>query len=170
MNTTRSVSEVSHREVPLPLSIRLLRRLEPVVASLLRSPLHRLLSRDVLLLTYRGRRTDRPYTLPLSYVEGDGCLYLCTRPEGSRWWRNLRDGRAVELVLRGRRISAVPRLLDAAADEARAGLHTFVRRNPRTGEMLYGVGRDAQGQPLETDVSREVRRSVVVRLETFPSR
>src|SRR5689334_22980603 len=69
---------------PIPLSIRILRKAQPLIVGLLKSPLHGLLSRDVLLLTYRGRRSGEPYTLPLSYVEAGSHLYMCTRPEGSK--------------------------------------------------------------------------------------
>lgn len=165
MDTTRPLSRDFAATPPPPPSIRLLRRLEPVIASLLRSPLHGLLSRDVLLLTYSGRRSGRAYTLPLSYVERDGCLYLCTRPEGSRWWRNLRSQAPVQLRLRGRRLAATASVLDAASEEARDGLRAFVTRNPRTGTMLYRVGRDEQRGPIEEDVRREVHNSVVVRVE-----
>src|SRR4051794_26226261 len=89
---------------PLPLSIRLLRRLNPLVVALLRSPLHGLLSKDLLLLTYTGRKTGRSRTLPLSYVEIGGHVYLCTR--SSLWWTSLRDGARVEIRLRGHRSGA----------------------------------------------------------------
>src|SRR5687767_9984735 len=103
----------------LPLSIRVLRRLNPLVMAILRSPLHRLLSRDLLLLTYVGARSGRRRVLPLSYVELDGLPYLCTR--SSLWWRSLRATPHVELVLRGRRLAAVADVLDATSQEALAG-------------------------------------------------
>jgi deazaflavin-dependent oxidoreductase (nitroreductase family) len=134
-----------------------------------RSPLHRLLSRDLLLLTYAGRKSGRPHVVPLSYVEADGRLVLCTRPGVSRWWRNLRPEAPVELRLRGRRCAARAEVLDPASPEALAGLGAFLTRNPRTGEMLYGVRTDAMRRPLDDDLAREVARSVVVRV-TFEHR
>lgn len=150
---------------PVPISIRILRRLRPVVVGLLGSPLHGLLSRDVLLLTYRGRRSGRPYTLPLSYVAAAGGLYLCTRPEGSRWWKNLLGGPDVQLRHRGREVAARAVVLESGCVEARRALEAFVARNPRTGELLYQVRRGAGGRPNAADLDREVGGSVVVRLE-----
>jgi len=60
-----------------------------VIVAVLRSPLHGLLSATLLVLGYTGRRTGRLYRLPLSYVERDGRLYLCTAarpgPEELGW-------------------------------------------------------------------------------------
>src|SRR5258707_15773025 len=73
-------------EPPLPFAIRILRRLNPVIAATLRSPVHGLVSKNLLLLTYVGAKSGVAWTLPLSYVEVGGRLYLCTR--SSRWWRD----------------------------------------------------------------------------------
>ena len=40
----------------------------PIVAGILRSPLHGVMSKSVMLLTYRGRRSGRIFTTPISYV------------------------------------------------------------------------------------------------------
>lgn len=147
----------------LPIAIRVLRRLNPGIGWLLRSPLHGVLSRDLLLLTYVGAKTGVRRTLPLSYVEVGGRPYLCTRTSG--WWRNLRNGRPVELRFRGRRVTATPTVLDVATPEALDAFGAFLGRNPKTGEMLYEVPRGRDGRPREDDLRREVRRSVVVRLD-----
>lgn len=148
----------------IPFAVRVLRRVNPLVASLLRSPLHGLLSRDVLVLGYTGRRSGRRYSTPISYVEHEGSLYLCTRPEASVWWRNLRGGAEVEIRLRGADLSAHAEVVPSESDEALGALRTFLARNPRTARDLYHVSRDVEGRPDETELAREVRRSVVVRL------
>lgn len=148
---------------PLPVAIRVLRRLNPAVAWLLRSPLHGLMSRNLLLLTYVGAKSGVTRTVPLSYVEVGGRLYLCTR--SSLWWRNLRNGQAVELRHRGRRVAATPAIVELQSIEALDALRTFLTANPKTGEMLYDVRAGTNGRPAEDDLRREVLRSVVVRLD-----
>ena len=147
---------------PLPVAIRVLRRLNPVIAAVLRSPLHGLLSRNLLLLTYVGRKTGRRRRLPLSYVAVRDRLYLCTR--SSHWWRSWRAGAALELQLRGRTVAALPHVVDVATAEALDALRAFLTANPKTGAMLYGV-RVERGRPVEEDLVREVHRSVVIRLD-----
>jgi deazaflavin-dependent oxidoreductase (nitroreductase family) len=146
----------------VPASIRLLRRMNPLIRALLRSPLHGVLSRDLLVLTYRGAKSGLRRELPLSYVEHDGRLYLCTR--SSVWPRNLRVHPDVELQLRGRAVAATAHLVDPESAEACDALRAFLTHNPRTGEILYDVRRD-DARPREEDVVREAPRSVVVRLD-----
>lgn len=166
MNTARSIPSLKPlAAAPIPLPIRILRRLQPLIAALLASPIHGLLSRDVLLLEYAGRKSGRHYELPLSYVGKGKVVYLCTRPEGSQWWRNLKNGADVRVRLRGRTMQARATILDPASAEALEGLRAFLARNPRTGEMLYHVSRGAAGQPDQADLEREVAASVVVRIE-----
>jgi hypothetical protein len=75
------------------------------VIGLLRSPLHRPASGSLLLITYRGRRSGRRFTIPAMYAERDGALTIFVgHPERKRWWRNLRVGAEVEVRLRGRRL------------------------------------------------------------------
>src|SRR6185369_12297568 len=149
----------------VPLSIRILRRLRPLIAWFLGSPLHGVLSGDVLLLSWSGRKSGKRYALPISYTELGGRLYLCTRAGGSTWWRHLRNAPEVGLVLKGKNARAIATVLDPASAEALDGLRAFLTRNPGTGRLLYNVAADANGTPREDDVEREVLASIVVRLE-----
>jgi hypothetical protein len=73
-----------------------------LVASLLRSPLHPLVSRRLVLITVTGRRTGAQHTLPVAYQESNEALTIPVLwPQRKLWWRNLRDGAAVQLRLRG---------------------------------------------------------------------
>jgi hypothetical protein len=161
--TTTTASEALSRDEHVPFSIRVLRRFNWLIRAILRSPLHGMMSRDLVQLDYVGHKSGKRLSLPLSYAEHDGRLYLCSR--NSLWWRNLRGGAQVEVWLRGTRITARPTVLDLSTQEARDGLRAFVSKHPRTGEMLYNVPRRPEGRPLDEDIAREVQRSIVVRLE-----
>jgi hypothetical protein len=70
----------------------------PFMKAILRSPVHGLVSGNLLLLTFRGRKSGRLYTTPVGYTQEEDRLYLLTaRP----WWRNLGDRTPVIVVLRG---------------------------------------------------------------------
>lgn len=72
--------------------------INPVVRALLRSPLHRLLSGRLMLLTFTGRKSGRRYTTPVSYMRFGEIILSSTR---SAWARNLQGGVPVALLLRG---------------------------------------------------------------------
>jgi deazaflavin-dependent oxidoreductase (nitroreductase family) len=83
-----------------------------VVRPVLRSRFHWLLSRKLMLVTVRGRRTGRLHTFPVGYVqEGDVLHVLVGDYETKRWWRNLEAPAPVELTLRGRTVRATGVLL-----------------------------------------------------------
>ena len=98
------------------------RAINPLVGWLIRSPLHRLASQRLALITYTGRRSGRRYTIPVGY-QMDGLQVTITvgSPDRKVWWRSLTGtGTSVELVVRGR-----PRSGHAVA--ARAGDRALVR-------------------------------------------
>lgn len=74
-----------------------------VVAGILRSPLHPVLSAKVQLIRYRGTRTGHDHVTPTQYAElGDGTvMVLVGRPDTKTWWRNFRHPHPVDLLIRG---------------------------------------------------------------------
>ncbi len=74
----------------------------PVIAAVLRSPLHPVLSGRLALITVTGRRSGRRYTFPVGYrADGSRVTIPVMWADRKVWWRNLRDGAPVELRLRG---------------------------------------------------------------------
>src|SRR5579862_7333209 len=73
--------------------------INPLMARLLASRLHAYLGSDTLMvLSFRGRRTGRQLSFPIGYLQ-DGSSLTCYSPFG--WWRNLRGGAPVSVILRG---------------------------------------------------------------------
>jgi F420H(2)-dependent quinone reductase len=73
----------------------------PLIRTLLGSPLHGVLDDSVLVLHLTGRKTGRRYDIPVSYVDMDGKLAIGT---DARWRVNLRGGADVEVTLHGRQV------------------------------------------------------------------
>ena len=98
------------------------RAINPLVRWLLRSPLHRLASRRIALITYTGRRSGHRYTIPVGYeMAGVDVTIPVGSADRKLWWRSLTGtGAIVELVLRGQRRTG-------HAIATRAGDHAFVR-------------------------------------------
>jgi deazaflavin-dependent oxidoreductase (nitroreductase family) len=98
------------------------------VATLLRTPLHHLVSRQLALITVTGRRSGRDYTFPVGYTrEGDRVSIAVGWPARKVWWRNLRGGGAVRLRLRGEDRTG---RAEAHGDE-QTGVRVEVRLDPR---------------------------------------
>jgi hypothetical protein len=98
-----------------------------LVRGLLRTPLHPIASGRLALITVTGRRSGREYTFPVSYTrDGDRVKIDVGWPERKLWWRNLRDGGEVRMLLRG-----VERTGHARAHgDARTGVTVRVALDP----------------------------------------
>lgn len=79
------------------------RIVNPALRAILRSPVHRLASGRVALLTYTGRRSGREHTLPCFYRDkGDEVTIAVGWPDHKVWWRNLTgEGGPVRLLIQG---------------------------------------------------------------------
>jgi F420H(2)-dependent quinone reductase len=135
----------------------------PVIRPLLRTRFGRRLGKHTALLRYRGRRTGRAYELPVGYTRVDGRLWiLVATPEHKTWWRNLRDGAAVDLLLAGRAVHGKATALDGVhhPDEVVEGLRAYARGMPRAARSL-GVSSGS----TDADVRRISWNVVMVRVE-----
>ena len=95
-----------------PLPKWMFRVLNPVMTTLLRSPLHRLISHELMLLSFTGRTSGHPYTVPVSYLQHDHRLYFSCL---AGWWQNL-PGATVTVCLRGQdRRGRATRIVDPEA-------------------------------------------------------
>jgi deazaflavin-dependent oxidoreductase (nitroreductase family) len=124
-------------------SFRLVNALaNPIVSAVLRSPLHRLASGGLMLITFTGRRTGTQHTIPVQYAHDDeGIVVAVGWAAQKRWWRNLRGGGEVELVVRGRRMPAHAEALTGAEDPVRvsAALARYLARFPKAAKDLAAV-------------------------------
>jgi hypothetical protein len=82
------------------------RIVNPALRTILRSPIHRLASGRVALITYTGRSSGREYTIPCFYRDkGDEVTIAVGWPDRKVWWRNLTvDGGPVRLLIQGQEL------------------------------------------------------------------
>ena len=88
----------------------------PVMKALLRSPLHGLVSRYLMLLAFTGRKSGKRYEVVVGRHELGGVLVV---PSGSRWRLNLRGGAPVEVMLGGIRKAGHAELVEDPDEVAR---------------------------------------------------
>ena len=134
---------------------RIATRLNPLVARILRSPLHPLLSPGLMLLSYRGRRSGRPISIPVGYQRsGDEISVLASRARRKQWWRNFREPALVELLVRGRVLRGEARLVPGESEEFRSAVESTFRRLPRLAGQ-FGIAYE-RGRVLTPEQHRAV--------------
>jgi hypothetical protein len=98
------------------------------------------LSRQLMLLSFTGRKTGKAYRQPVSYVpDGDTLL----TPGGGRWKLNLREDQPIRIRLRGRDVLARPEFI-GDADEIERLLRRMTVANPRVTAFVPVKGADGQ--------------------------
>lgn len=137
--------------------------INPVVKFILSSPVHGLMSRNTVLLEFKGRKSGKTYTTPVSYRAMNGQLH-CFTDKANKWWHNLRGGGDVGLTLRGRRMTGKPSVLADGSAEVQTALHDLLVASPRDAAHA-GVAFDADGRPVASDVARASKDLVFISIE-----
>jgi hypothetical protein len=110
-----------------------------MVRGLLESRFHAVSSGTLLVLTYRGRRSGRTFSIPLRYAElPDGRLVaLAVGPAQKLWWRSFRTPREAVLTLRGEHVAVVGAVVEGHQRAAARG--GYEARYPRSARLLEGA-------------------------------
>lgn len=147
---------------------RLATRLNPLVAWILRSPFHPLLSRFLMLITVTGRRSGRRYTLPVGYQRrGDTLTILVSKARRKGWWRNFREAGPIQVNLRGRLLAGEARVVPGGSPRFREAIQETLRRIPSMGPQL-GVSGHAAAPPSEAQWRAIADQAVVVEITVAP--
>ncbi|WP_051024627.1 MULTISPECIES: nitroreductase/quinone reductase family protein [Nocardia] len=140
--------------------LRMQTAVDAAMRALLRSPLHRLLSAKLMIVTVVGRKTGRVYANPVGYAESDGALLVGT---AAGWRRNLRPGEPVRITWRGRERLADWEVI-SGEDEIAEPYRVILTQNPTHGRFA-GIGLDADGNVDREQLRAAIGRgTVVVRL------
>jgi len=137
--------------------------INPVVKFILSSPLHGLMSGNTVLLEFKGRKSGKIYTTPVSYRATNGHLH-CFTDKANRWWLNLQGGDDVGITLRGRKMTGRPSVLTDGSAPVQAALHDLLVASPRDASHAE-VGFDADGRPVASDIARASTRLVFISIE-----
>ena len=127
---------------------------------ILRSPFHGLLSNGIMLITISGCKTGRKFTMPVGYYHEGNDLWVITSRDRT-WWRNLREGAAVDLLIKRKPVRAMAGLeLDQQSVQAR--MPEYLKRVPQAARSL-GIRMD-RGIPNAEDIARTAKERLFVRI------
>ena len=127
----------------------------------LRSPVHAMVSKTVLLITFTGRKSGKTYTTPVDYSQDGGQVTIFTH---SDWWKNLRGGAPVKLRIRGRELQGLAEPVAEDKDAIAAGLTAHLRKVP-SDARYYGVTFDEHNNPNAEEVENAAQTVVLIRVQ-----
>ena len=138
----------------------------PFTKLILRSPFHGWMSASVLLITYRGRKSRRKFTLPVQYVQDGNNIYILPGyAERKTWWRNLKDGVDVQVMLKGQTKLGRGILLEHEVDGAEIlkAFGLYLRHIPPSAK-IHNVRIETDGQPNPNDLRKAVKDILMIRV------
>jgi deazaflavin-dependent oxidoreductase (nitroreductase family) len=126
----------------------------------LRSPVHGMVSKSLLLITFTGRKSGKTYTTPVSYSQYGDRVYIFTH---AGWWKNLRSIAPVTLHIRGRDLQGQAEPVAEDKQTVAAGLTEHLRKVP-SDCRFYGVTFDENKNPRAEEVEQAAQTVVMIRI------
>ena len=134
--------------------------INPLIAALLRSPLHGVLSKQAIILTFKGRKSGKVYSLPVGYydLQADSLAVIPLH----RWWKNLQGNVPVTVWLKGRKYSGIANATQGDAATV-AALQQIIAQSVNQ-MRVHHIEHDANGQPDKDAIRRVAEALVLVRI------
>lgn len=134
----------------------------PMTIWLLKSPLHGMISKGVMLVTVTGRKSGKPISTPTNYLRDGNTLWVISWRERT-WWRNLRGGADVRVLLAGKIVEGRGQVIEEEKAVAQS-LFDYYRKISQYAKYVK-IGLDAAGLPVFADCERAAQKMVVVRID-----
>jgi hypothetical protein len=135
----------------------------PIIRWLLMSPLHGFVSKNMMLISYTGRKSGKRFSTPVNYLrlrDAQGEYLFTTSSLDRSWWRNLRGGAPVTVRQQGQDYPAWAEAFEEGG-KVTAELQAFFKAAPGMARY-FDVSLDAAGQPKAEDVVRAAQSRVVI--------
>ncbi len=127
----------------------------------LRSPAHGLVSKNILLITFTGRKSGKTYSTPVSYSQTGGQVTIFTH---AAWWKNLGSRAPVTLRLRGQEVQGLAEPVAEDKQAIAARLMEHLRKVPNDAGY-YGVTFDGHRNPRAEEVAKAVQTVVMISVQ-----
>ena len=129
------------------------------VTFFLRTPLHIFMGNTMLIIV-TGCKTGRTYSTPVGFYRDNDCLWVMTSRDRT-WWRNVRNGAPVSLLLKGKSLDA---FAEAELDEQAVEAHLldYIQQVPMAAKPL-GIRMENKAPNME-DIARVARDRLFVKV------
>lgn len=131
-----------------------------LVKFFLRTPL-RIFMGDTMLITVTGHKTGKKYSTPVGFYRDEGCLWVLSSRDRT-WWRNVRGGGKVTLLLRGKQVDAFA-CVEEQESAVEVRLVDYIRKVPMAAKPM-GIRLENQS-PNREDLRRVAKDKLFVKIQ-----
>ena len=144
----------------------LLRVANPVMRFLLGTPLAGPARKQMMVVSFKGRKTGRPYSIPLSAHVIDNQLYALT---SAPWKNNFRDGADAEVLHDGTRTPMRGELITDPAVVADLAHRLAESYGVKRAQHMMGLGFRDQRIPTLEEFTEAARREHMAAVKLTPT-
>jgi hypothetical protein len=138
----------------------LFRFINPFVRVILKSPIHFILSHQILLFRVIGRKSKRIYEIPASYAHINDAL-VCVTLRENLWWKNFIDIEDQEIYFKGKKINKKISINYSDDNFVRTKLKELIEHNP-IDAFFAGVKLDRNKVPNSEDLDKAAKLHTVI--------
>ena len=138
----------------------LFRFINPFVRVILKSPIHFILSHQILLFRVTGRKSKKIYEIPASYAHINDAL-VCVTLRENLWWKNFIDIEDQEIYFKGKKINKKISINFSDDNFVRAKLKELIEHNP-IDAFFAGVKLDRNKVPNSEDLDKAAKLHTVI--------
>ena len=144
----------------------LLRVVNPALKFLLRTPLAGPVRKQLMVLSFTGRKSGNPYSVPVSAHRIDNQLYALA---GAPWTRNFRGGRAAEILHNGKTTKMNGELIEDPATVADLSHRCAESYGVKQAQRMMGLAFRDQRIPTVEEFKEAAEREHLVAVRLTPA-
>ena len=138
------------------------RLVNPFTRAISRSPLHPLISDNIVVLIFPGIKSGRIYSIPVSYLETSDKEIICVTDRPYIWWRNLINNNNIQILLRGKLLNTEADV-EFENDDLIAENLTAMCLHSKIDAYFANVG-FKNDIPIETDIIAAASKMTLIKL------
>jgi hypothetical protein len=160
------MAEQSHAVTVSHPPAAVLRVVNPILRSLLRTPVMGGARKQLMVVSFNGRKSGRRYSIPVSAHHIDSNLYALT---GAPWKHNFRDGATAEVLLDGKTTAMRGELIQDRATVADLYHRSAESYGVKTAQRTFGMKFRDQQMPTLENFADAVQRDHLVAIRFTPA-
>jgi deazaflavin-dependent oxidoreductase (nitroreductase family) len=121
-----------------------------------------MVSQGVMLVSVTGRKSGKTISTPTNYLRDGNTLWVISWRD-RKWWRNLRGGATIRVLLAGQRMEGRGHVIEEQRAVAQS-LFDYYRKVPQYAKYVK-IGLDTAGLPISADCERAAQKMIVVRID-----
>ncbi|MEY2972375.1 MAG: hypothetical protein RI886_152 [Pseudomonadota bacterium] len=141
--------------------MNLWRLINPLVVLLLRSPLHFLASKNLIFISFKGRKTKRSFNIPVSYHQ-DGNELIALTLKKNLWWKNLKNLESTMIRLRGKSLTVRLSIVENDVELIKQKMRELIIEKP-IDAFFAKVKLDQDKMPIESSLVEAANKHIVLK-------